>query len=250
MVIDVLTLFPSMFQGPLSESILKLAQQRGIVEVRLTDIRNYTEDRHRSVDDKPYGGGPGMVMMCPPVFAAVEAVKPVEGVAPRRILLTPQGRRLDQRLARELSAERHLVLVCGHYEGFDERIRIGLGAEEVSIGDYVLSGGELPAMVIIDAVVRLLPGALGNEQSAAQDSFEDGLLDFPQYTRPPVFRGMPVPEVLLSGHHQKVAEWRREQAQQRTSERRPDLLRTEEDSPRRLRDAENTGDVDGRDSET
>ena len=224
MVIDVLTLFPAMFQGPLRESILKLAQQRGLVSIRLTDIRGHTTGKHRSVDDKPYGGGPGMVMMCGPVFDAVEHVQPVSGVQPRVILLSPQGRRLGQPLVRALAHEQHIVLVCGHYEGFDERIRLGLNAEEISIGDYVLSGGELPAMVVIDAVVRLLPGALGHEDSAAQDSFEDGLLDFPQYTRPPEFRGMTVPEVLLSGHHQKVDDWRCEQARQRTRERRPDLL--------------------------
>jgi tRNA (guanine37-N1)-methyltransferase len=203
---------------------VKLARQKGLVEIRLTDIRDSSDDRHRSVDDRPYGGGPGMVMMCGPVFAAVESIRPVEGCVPRLVLLTPQGRRFDQALARELAAQGHLVLVCGHYEGYDERIRIGLDAQELSIGDYVLSGGELPAMVIIDAVVRLLPGALGDDQSAGSDSFEDGLLDYPQYTRPPAFRGMAVPEVLLSGHHQKIQQWRREQAQQRTRERRPDLI--------------------------
>ncbi len=224
-VIDVLTLFPSMFEGPLSESIIKLARQNELVRIRMTDIRDYARDRHRSVDDKPFGGGPGMLMMCGPVFDGVESVEPVEGAEPRVILLTPQGRKFDQAYARELAATRHLVLVCGHYEGFDERIRIGLSAEELSIGDYILSGGELPAMVVIDAIVRLLPGALGHEDSAAQESFEDGLLDFPQYTRPMVFRGMSVPDVLISGHHQKIEEWRREQARKRTAERRPDMLK-------------------------
>lgn len=224
MVIDVLSLFPSMFTGPFGESILKLAQEKGLVDIRVTDIRDFTGDKHRSVDDKPYGGGPGMLMMCGPVFGAVEAIKPVQDARPRLLLLTPQGRRFDHRLARELALEDHIVLICGHYEGFDERIRAGLGAEEVSIGDYVLSGGELPAMVIVDAVVRHIPGALGHDESAAQDSFENGLLDYPQYTRPPVFRDMAVPDILLSGHHKNIDEWRREQAQRRTKERRPDLL--------------------------
>ena len=230
MVIDVLTLFPAMFHGPFGESIIKLAQERGLVEIRMTNIRDFTDDRHRSVDDKPYGGGPGMVMMCGPIFGAVEAIPPVGNAKPRLILLTPQGRAFDHKLARELADEEHLALICGRYEGFDERIHSGLGAEEVSIGDYVLSGGELPAMVVIDAVVRLLPGALGDEQSAESDSFEGGLLDFPQYTRPPVFRGMNVPEVLLSGHHKNIEQWRAQQARQRTNQRRPDLLeRTNEE---------------------
>ena len=230
MRIDVLTLFPEMFESPLSYSILKRAQEQGIVAIAVTNIRDFTTDRYHKVDDKPYGGGPGMVMMPGPLFDCFEHV---EKLAPRRgrvILLTPQGRRFDQAKARELAGEDRLILIAGRYEGFDERIRIGLGAEQISIGDYVLNGGELAAMVIVDAVVRLLPGALGHEASATDDSFSvrannhSPLLEYPQYTRPEVFRGMKVPEILLSGDHAKIAQWRRQQALERTKRWRPDLL--------------------------
>ena len=228
MRIDVLTLFPEMFTSPLSASILGRAQERGIVEVCLTNIRDYATDDYRKVDDKPYGGGPGMVMMPGPVFDCFEDVCAQSLQKPRVLVLTPQGRPLTQVCVRELSREDRLVLLAGRYEGFDERIRLGLGAEQLSIGDYVLSGGELAAMVLIDAVVRLLPGALGHADSPREESFEDGLLEFPQYTRPEVFRDMNVPEVLLSGDHAKIATWRREQARERTRRWRPDLLREEQ----------------------
>lgn len=228
MRIDVLTLFPEMFTSPLSASILRRAQERGIVEVCLTNIRDYATDAYRKVDDKPYGGGPGMVMMPGPVFDCFESVCAQSSQKPRVFVLTPQGRPLTQPWVREISGEDRLLLLAGRYEGFDERIRLGLGAEQLSIGDYVLSGGELAAMVLIDAVVRLLPGALGHADSSREESFEDGLLEFPQYTRPEVFRGMNVPEVLLSGDHAKIAAWRREQGRERTLRWRPDLLRDEQ----------------------
>lgn len=227
MRIDVLTLFPEVFEPFLRTSIIGRASERGIVRVRCINIRDFATDRHKSVDDRPFGGGPGMVLMCQPVFDAVESVESTEvpeQVAPLRLLLTPQGSRLDQPAVVEFSQKPWLVLICGHYEGFDERIRIGLDAREVSIGDYVLSGGEPAAMVLIDAVVRLLPGALGDESSPAEESFSDGLLEYPQYTRPREFRGMTVPEILVSGDHAKIAAWRRLQSQERTKERRPDLL--------------------------
>lgn len=224
MRIDVLTLFPEMFESPLGHSIIKRAQQRDIVEIVLSNIRDFTTDSYRKVDDKPYGGGPGMVMMCGPVFDCFEHVKALSEEKGRVILLTPQGRKLDQKLAAELCKEKRLILIAGRYEGFDERIRLGLGAEQISIGDYVLSGGELAAMVVIDAVVRLLPGTLGDENSAEDDSFTNGLLEYPQYTRPEKFRGMKVPDILLSGDHAKIAQWRKEQALERTKKQRPDLL--------------------------
>jgi len=225
MRIDVLTLFPEMFESPLSCSILKRAREDGIVDIALTNIRDFAADNYRKVDDKPYGGGPGMVMMPGPVFDCFEHVRKLSPEKPRVILLTPQGQRFDQPKARELSAENRLILIAGRYEGFDERIRIGLDAEQISIGDYVLNGGELAAMVIIDAVVRLLPGALGDGDSAKDDSFSDGLLEYPQYTRPEVFRDMKVPDILLSGDHAKIAQWRRQQALERTKKHRPDLLK-------------------------
>jgi tRNA (guanine37-N1)-methyltransferase len=224
MRIDILTLFPEMFESPLSFSILKRAREQGIVAVSLTNIRDFATDTYRKVDDKPYGGGPGMVMMPGPVFDCCEYVQRLSPSRGRVILLTPQGNRFDQAKARELAQEPRVILIAGRYEGFDERIRTGLGAEPISIGDYVLNGGELPAMVIVDAVVRLLPGALGDEDSAKEDSFSEGLLEYPQYTRPEVFRGMKVPEVLLSGDHGKIAQWRRRQALERTQQWRPDLL--------------------------
>jgi tRNA (guanine37-N1)-methyltransferase len=224
MRIDILTLFPEMFESPLSCSIIKRAQDSGLVEIALTDIRDFSTDSYRKVDDKPYGGGPGMVMMPGPVFECFEQVQKLSEEKGRLILLTPQGERFDQAKARRLSGEKRLILIAGKYEGFDERIRTGLGAEQISVGDYVLSGGELAAMVVIDAVVRLLEGALGDEDSAKNDSFSEGLLEYPQYTRPEVFRGMKVPEILLSGDHAKIAEWRRRQALERTKKWRPDLL--------------------------
>ena len=224
MRIDVLTLFPEMFESPLSCSILKRAQDKGIVEIALTNIRDFATDNYRKVDDKPYGGGPGMVMMPGPVFDCFEHVRKLAPQKGPVILLTPQGQKFDQEKALRLSAEKRLILIAGRYEGFDERIRIGLNAEQISIGDYVISGGELAAMVIIDAVVRLLAGALGDENSPKDDSFSAGLLEYPQYTRPELFRGMKVPDILLSGDHAKIAQWRRRQALQRTERLRPDLL--------------------------
>jgi tRNA (guanine37-N1)-methyltransferase len=227
MRIDVLTLFPQMFDSPLSCSIIKRARDAGIVEIILTDIRDFAKDNYRKVDDKPYGGGPGMVMMPAPVFDCFEHVLGLSAEKGRVILLTPQGRRFDQKKALELSKEPRLILIAGRYEGFDERTRIGLAAEQISIGDYVLNGGELPAMVIIDAVVRLLPGALGDNDSAKDDSFSEsvaGGLEYPQYTRPEIFRDMPVPDVLLSGDHKRIAQWRHQQALERTRTWRPDLL--------------------------
>ncbi len=222
---DVLTLFPEMFESPLSSSILNRAQEASLVEIVLTDIRDFAANSYRKVDDKSYGGGPGMVMMPGPVFDCFEHVRTLSPNKGRTILLSPQGQKFDQKKAAELSKEKRLILIAGKYEGFDERIRIGLDAEQISIGDYVLNGGELAAMVIIDAVVRLLPGALGDEGSAKDDSFSDGLLEYPQYTRPEVFRDMKVPDILLSGDHAKIAEWRRQQSLQRTKKWRPDLLK-------------------------
>jgi len=222
---DILTIFPEMFREVLGSSILGIAREKGAVSYHMHDIRGYTDDRHRRVDDRPYGGGPGMVMMPGPVVRAVEAVEAMDETPSLQVLLSPQGRRFDQEMAAELAQKERIMLVCGRYEGFDERVRLALGATEVSIGDYVLSGGELPAMVIIDAVVRLQKDVLGHPDSASQDSFgEDGCLDFPQYTRPPEFRGMGVPDVLLSGNHQKIAEWRARQAKLRTISRRSDML--------------------------
>jgi tRNA (guanine37-N1)-methyltransferase len=224
MRIDILTLFPQAFESPLNCSILKRARDNGLIKIAITDIRDFTSDSYRKVDDKPYGGGPGMVMMPGPVFDCFEHVRKLSEEKSRVILLTPQGQKFDQAKARELSGEKRLILIAGKYEGFDERIRTGLGAEQISIGDYILNGGELAAMVIIDAVVRLLAGALGDEDSAKDDSFSNGLLEYPQYTRPEVFRDMKVPEILLSGDHAKIAQWRRQQALERTSQLRPDLL--------------------------
>ena len=227
MRVDVITIFPDLFEPYLSEGMLAIAREKDLLDVHVHNLRDYTTDKHKSVDDRPYGGGPGMVMMPGPIFAAVEDIEARAGASSRRILLSPQGRTFDQRLAFELAAEPHLTFVCGRYEGFDERVHVGLGAEEISVGDYVLTGGELPALVIIDAVARLLPGVLGHEDSARLDSFSDeqGVLDYPQYTRPAEVRGMTVPEVLLSGHHQAIADWRRECSLQRTRQRRPDILK-------------------------
>jgi tRNA (guanine37-N1)-methyltransferase len=224
MRIDVLTLFPEMFESPLSFSIIKRAQQRKIVEIVLSNIRDFAVGNYNKVDDKPYGGGPGMVMTCQPIFDCFEHVQ-TQSIAPgHAVILTPQGKPLDQKKVRQLSELPRLILIAGRYEGFDERIRTGLDAEQISIGDYVLSGGELGAMVLIDAVVRLLDGALGDEDSARDDSFSDGLLEYPQYTRPEVFRDMKVPEILLSGDHAKIEKWRRQQSLERTKKQRPELL--------------------------
>jgi len=225
MRIDILTLFPQVFESPLNYSILKRAREAGVVDIVLTNIRDYATDSYRKVDDKPYGGGPGMVMMPGPVFDCFEYVSKLSPDKARVILLTPQGQKFSQAKAAELSKESRLILISGRYEGFDERIHIGLGAEQISIGDYVLSGGELAAMVVVDAVVRLLAGALGDEDSPKDESFSEGLLEYPQYTRPEVFRGMKVPDILLSGDHGKIAQWRRQQALQRTKKYRPDLLK-------------------------
>lgn len=223
MRIDVLTLFPEMFAGVFGASIVKRACEAGVVDLAVTDIRRFTHDKYHKVDDAPFGGGPGMVMLCRPVFEAVEAVRAEAQPAGRVILMCPQGRPLTQRVAAELAGEPRLILVAGHYEGFDERIRQGLADDAISLGDFVLSGGEIAAMAVVDAVVRLLPGALGSEASTHEESFSGGLLEYPQYTRPRVFRGMEVPDVLLSGDHAKIAAWRAEQAQARTQQRRPDL---------------------------
>jgi tRNA (guanine37-N1)-methyltransferase len=230
MRIDVLTLFPEMFERVLSTSILGRAAEKGRVTYRLVNYRDYSENKHRTVDDTPYGGGGGMVLKPEPIFRAVESLPKEEGAPPPRIiLLCPQGETFTQRKAEELAKERHLVLICGHYEGYDERIREYLATDEISIGDYVLTGGELPAMVVIDAVVRLLPGVLGNEQSPVTDSYSTGLLEHPHYTRPADFRGMKVPEVLLSGNHAQIARWRRKESLRRTWLRRPDLLQGRQD---------------------
>ena len=221
MKIDVLTLFPGMFTGPLDESIIKRARDVGILDLRIHYLRDYTHDRHKTVDDRPFGGGPGMLLKPEPVFEAVEHLASEDTQV---VLLTPAGRKFDQKSARELTTHGHLLLICGSYEGFDERIREHLADDELSIGDYVLTNGALPAMVIIDTVTRLLPGVLGDDESSSEESFSDGLVEYPQYTRPAEFRGWKVPEVLLSGHHAEIAKWRLAQAKARTQQRRPDLL--------------------------
>ena len=223
MRIDVLTLFPELFGPILGTSIPKRAAEKGLVEYHLTNIRDFATDAHKSVDDKPFGGGPGMVMMCQTIFDAVQAVEAKDSRIATRILLTPQGTRLEQKTVEDLAKKDRLLLIAGHYEGFDQRIVDGLRPLELSIGDYVLSGGELPALVLIDGVVRLLPGSLGAEDGAADETFANGLLEYPQYTRPREFRGMNVPDVLLSGDHKKIAAWRQEQRKLRTRDRRPDL---------------------------
>ena len=229
MKIDIITIFPEMFKGPLDISLIKRAKERGIVEIDIHNLRDYTDDKHRSVDDYPYGGGAGMVMKPEPIFKAVRALKK-EGS--EVILLTPQGEVYNQKIAEELSKKAHLIFICGRYEGVDERVR-NIVTREISIGDYILSGGELPALVIIDSVIRLLPGVVGDPGSLKEESFQGGLLEYPQYTHPRNFEGMEVPEVLLSGNHEKIRRWRRKEALRRTLLRRPDLLEkanlTEED---------------------
>ncbi len=233
MRIDVVTVFPEFFETPLRTSLLGKAIENGVLEVVVHDIRDYTSDRHRTVDDAPYGGGPGMVMRCEPLFAAVEALARVNSLE-RVVLMSPKGRRLTQEIVRELAAAPDLALVCGRYEGVDERANQALFTDEISIGDYVLSGGELPALVLIEAMSRMLPGVVGDWESVTSDSFYHGILGPPQYTRPPVFRGMEAPEVLRQGNHRAIERWRRKEALRLTRARRPDLLRACNEEDRKL----------------
>jgi tRNA (guanine37-N1)-methyltransferase len=224
MVIDLITIFPGILDGPFRESMIKRAVEQNLVEINVVDLRDYTVDRHRQVDDTPYGGGCGMILKPEPLFSAVEQLKEKSGVISSHVvLMTPQGRTFDQQLARKLSAREHLILICGRYEGIDERVRLALVDDEISIGDFILTGGELAAAVLVDAVVRLLPGVLAKEASV-NESFTEPLLEHPHYTRPPVFREMAVPPVLTSGNHGEIKAWRRQQSLLRTLERRPDLL--------------------------
>ena len=224
MRIDILTLFPSMFRGPFDESIIKRAADAGLVDIHVHDIRDWAEGKHSVADDYPYGGGPGMVLKPEPVFAATEAVLEMAAERGPVIVMTPVGREFSHDVALALAKEARLVVLCGHYEGFDARVHEHLATDEISVGDYVLSGGEIPAMVVVDAVVRQIPGALGSAESVLEESFADGLLEAPHYTRPPEFRGWSVPDILLSGHHAEVAKWRRRQNLLLTAQRRPDLL--------------------------
>ena len=222
MRIEIISLFPQMFQGPFSESLIKRAVENGLVQINIYNLREYTHDRHHTADDSPYGGGPGMVLKPEPIFEAVEAIR---GEAKAEVvLLSPQGEVFSYPMAQDFTTKERLIFICGHYEGVDERVREHLATDEISIGDYVLTGGELAAMVVVDAVVRLLPGVLGSAESLVEESISWGLLEYPQYTRPPNFRGWQAPEVLLSGNHQEIARWRREQAIRRTFQRRPELL--------------------------
>jgi tRNA (guanine37-N1)-methyltransferase len=241
MRIDILTLFPKMFENVLGESMLKRAQDKGLVKIAVHNLRDWTSDSHRTADDKPFGGGPGMVMKVEPIYRALEALKVFRSTLDARrstkagckvILLTPQGKRLEQRDVRRLAKEKRLIMICGHYEGVDERIR-GLVDEEISIGDYILTCGEIPAMALVDAVVRLIPGVLGHKESAKSESFEEGLLEYPQYTRPAEFMGMRAPDVLTSGDHKEIEAWRRREALKRTKERRPDLIECKVQSAKR-----------------
>jgi tRNA (guanine37-N1)-methyltransferase len=220
---DIFTIFPSMFTGPMDESIVRRARDRGVVSLHVHDIRSSAQDRHRSTDDTPYGGGSGMVMSAPPIITAVESTLEDDSPPPRVIIMSPAGRLFTQELARDLSGSRRVVIICGHYEGIDDRVRSILDAEEVSIGDYVLTGGEIPAMVVIDAVARLLPGVIA-DHSVTEESHSHGLVEYPHYTRPAEYRGHTVPAILLSGHHANIAAWRKAEALRRTRERRPDLL--------------------------
>ena len=225
MKFDIVTIFPRMVEGPLSEGIVARAIANGVLDVRVHDLRDFTTDRHRVVDDMPFGGGPGMVLKPEPLFEAVDRIRAERGIPSAVILTSPDGERLTHAVAKRLSALDHVVILCGRYEGVDERVREHLATEAISIGDYVVSGGELPALVIVDAVARFVPGVVGDESSVAGDTFaRDGLLDFPQYTRPAEFRGLKVPPVLLSGHHAEIEKWRRAQAVERTRTHRPDLL--------------------------
>jgi len=223
MKIDILTIFPEMFSGPFKESIIKRAQKKELVEIKIHNLRDWTEDKHKTVDDKPFGGGAGMVMKIEIIDKALNDLKTKKS---KVILLTPQGKVFKQKMAQEYANLNHMILICGHYEGFDERIRENLIDEEVSIGDYVLTGGEIPAMVVVDSVVRLIPGVVGNDESIKDESFSKGLLEYPQYTRPADYRGKKVPEVLLSGNHAQIEKWRQEQAEKRTKKRRADLLKS------------------------
>ncbi|MCX7927722.1 MAG: tRNA (guanosine(37)-N1)-methyltransferase TrmD [Candidatus Omnitrophica bacterium] len=235
MRIDILTIFPKMFSAVLQESIIKRAQQKNMVQIFVHDLRNYTANKHRKVDDRPYGGGPGMILCCQPIFSAVrhilqevkkEKTNKIKGKAkPQVILLCPQGKTFSQKMAKKLAKEKHLIFICGRYEGIDERVRTHLVNQEISIGDFVLSGGELPAMVVIDTLIRLIPGVLGDKNSLNFESFEGNLLEYPQFSRPANFEGMKVPSVLLSGNHALITAWRKAQALKRTKQRRPDLLK-------------------------
>jgi tRNA (guanine37-N1)-methyltransferase len=220
--VDVITIFPEMFRAVLAEGMLRVAREKGMLRVQVHDLREYTDDNHRSVDDRPYGGGPGMVLKCGPVFRAIESVCG-ENYRGRRVLMSPQGRTLTHGIASMLAKEERLLVLCGRYEGYDERIREAFEWDEISIGDYVTSGGELPALVMLEAVTRLMPGVLGDGRSAEEDSFVSGMLDHPHYTRPEEFRGMRVPKVLLGGHHKEIDKWRKAERERRTAERRPDL---------------------------
>ena len=225
MLFEIITTFPQIVEAVTSESILGRARQKGLIEVEAVNLRDYTEDKHHTTDDEPYGGGPGMVMKCAPLFKAVENLTVRKALGkPRVLLMTPQGRCFDQKMAEDLSCESHIIMICGHYEGVDERVRQYLVTDEVSIGDYVLTGGELASMVILDAITRLIPGVLGDDTSSESESFSSGLLEYPQYTRPADFRGHMVPDVLLSGNHAEIEKWRRKMALMRTLKRRPDLL--------------------------
>ncbi len=237
MLIDVLTIFPDSFSAVLNESILKRAQSSGKVKIRINNIRDFTLDKHRKVDDRPFGGGPGMVMSPEPIFSAVKHIigsrkQKAESRKRRVILLSPQGRTLNQANASRLSKYKHIILICGHYEGVDDRVRQSLVDEEISIGDYVLTGGELPAMVVIDSIVRLLPGVLGRSESLKEESFQGGLLEYPQYTRPAVFKGMKVPDVLISGNHKLISKWRKAKSLESTRRKRNDLLKTKQKTER------------------
>ncbi len=225
MRIDIFCLFPEMLKSPFDQSIIKRAKERGMIDLVMHDIRDYTHDKHHTVDDYSYGAGPGMVLKPEPIFEAVQTVKgQLDAEEVPVILLTPQGRLLNQQVVQELAGYSHFMIICGHYEGLDERVRKHLATDEISIGDYVLSAGEIAAMVVVDAVVRLIPGVLGSQMSTGSDSYSDGLLEYPQYTRPQEYQGWSVPSVLLSGNHSEIAKWRRQQAILRTSRRRPDLL--------------------------
>jgi len=222
--VDVLTIFPEMFEPVLGASIMRLAREKGLLDVAFHNLRDFTDDKRRSVDDRPYGGGPGMILKADPIFRAVDEARAIEGLPEGElVLLSPQGEPFSQGMASELAEAERLILICGHYEGVDERVRVGLAPREVSIGDYVLTGGELAAMVLIDALVRLVPGVLGCPESKSEESFADGALEYPQYTRPVEYRGMRVPEILLGGDHEKIRQWRSREAEKRTGERRPDL---------------------------
>ena len=221
MNIDILTLFPEMFQGPFAESIIKRAQNKGLVEIKIHDLRKWAKDKHQTVDDRPFGGGVGMILMIEPIDKALKELRKKDT---KVILLTPQGKVFNQKMAKKLAREKHLLFICGHYEGVDERIREHLVDEEISIGDYVLTGGELPSMIVIDTLIRLIPGVLEKKEAIEEESFSSKTLEYPQYTRPAVFKGWSVPEVLLSGHHQQIKAWRQQKAKEKTQKRRPDLV--------------------------